>query len=111
MSFGCSQFPDTPGFWERTSKPLNGGLIMTTADETQDFTEQEFQVIFAVCRGGSNKEIATQCGIAEDAVKVTNCNIFDKLGDVSNRLELHLFARTALNAELRRRSGRSEEVS
>jgi DNA-binding NarL/FixJ family response regulator len=83
---------------------------MTTADETHEFTEQEFQVICGVCRGLSNLEIATQCGIAENTVKETICNIFDKLRDVpnrvSNRLELHLFARAALNNELRRRSGR-----
>jgi DNA-binding NarL/FixJ family response regulator len=69
----------------------------------ENFTEREFQVIFAACRGLSNKEIAEQCGIAEDTAKATICSIFDKLGDVSNRLELNLFARTALNGELRRR--------
>jgi DNA-binding NarL/FixJ family response regulator len=68
-----------------------------------EFTEQEFQFIFGVCSGLSHREIAERYKTAEDIVKRTICNIFDKLGNVSNRLELNLFVRTALNGELRRR--------
>ena len=35
------------------------------------FTEQEFQVMFAVCMGLSNQEIAEQCRIGEDTVQRT----------------------------------------
>ena len=71
--------------------------------ETQDFTEQEFQVIFALCRGlRRNEEIAQQCGIAEQTVMTVMASVFDK-GGVSSRMDLLVFVRDALNAELRRR--------
>lgn len=79
---------------------------MTTPEGATDFTEQEFGVIFGVCSGLSNREIAEQCRIGEDAVQRTMFSIHDKLG-VSTRIELYVLIRAALNAELRRRSGRS----
>jgi DNA-binding NarL/FixJ family response regulator len=78
---------------------------MTPEESTESFTEQEFRIIFAVCRGLRNTHIAEQCGIGEDTVKVDMFSIFDKLG-VSTRAELYLVVRDALNAELRRRLGR-----
>jgi DNA-binding NarL/FixJ family response regulator len=78
---------------------------MTTADETQDFTEQEFQVIFGMCAGLTNEEIAEGYRIAVEAVMSARASVYDKAA-VSTRVELQLFARAALNAYLRRRSGR-----
>jgi hypothetical protein len=75
-----------------------------------EFTELEFQVIFALCWGGApywrlnNEETAKQLGITEDIVMQTMMSISDKAG--LGPLDLREFARTALNAELRRRSGR-----
>ena len=67
------------------------------------FTEQEFQVMFAVCMGLSNKEVGEFCGISEtDAQTITYVDIREKIG-VSTRIELVLFVRDALNSELRRR--------
>ena len=75
---------------------------MTTADETYDFTEREFKVIFALCLGLSREETARRCGITEQAVMVTRISIYDKTG-VAALIELVEFVKTALNGELRRR--------
>jgi len=85
----------------------------TTAEETYEFTEAEFVVIFAMCwSGGSwrlNKEqIAEQLGIGVGIVHTIMRRIFEKDG-LSNRPELFEFARTALNAELRRRRPKPNE--
>ena len=76
---------------------------MTTADETHEFTEQEFKVIFGVCLGLSNREVAEEYKTAEDVVKGSMFSIFDKVG-VSTRLELVMLVRDVLNKELRRRT-------
>ena len=76
---------------------------MTPADESQDFTEQEFQVIFGLCAGLTNEEIAEGYRISVEAVMQTRSNIYDKAA-VSTRLELVMVVRDALNKELRRRS-------
>jgi len=75
---------------------------MTTTDETQEFTEQEFQVIFGMCSGLKNEEIAEGYRITVDAVMNARASVYDKAA-VSTRVELQLFARAALNNELRRR--------
>ena len=75
---------------------------MTAADETYDFTDQEFKVIFGVLRGLTNKDIAQHYKMAEDTAKHYMLSIYDKAG-VSNRLELYEFLKAAINAELRRR--------
>lgn len=85
----------------------------TTAEETYEFTEAEFVVIFAMCwSGGSwrlNKEqIAEQLGIGVGIVHTIMRRIFEKDG-LSSRPELFEFARTALNAELRRRRPKPNE--
>jgi DNA-binding NarL/FixJ family response regulator len=68
-----------------------------------DFTEPEFQFIFAVCLGLSVIDIAERFQIAEDIVqRAIYQTIFDKAG-VSNRAALVMFVRDALNGELRRR--------
>ena len=75
---------------------------MTTADESNDFTDLEFKFIFGACSGLGSKGIAEEYGIAQDVVQHAMISVFDKVG-VSSRLELMLFVRTRLNAELRRR--------
>ena len=58
---------------------------------TFGLTPREFEVIWAVVAGDSNKDIAQRLSISQDTTKHHLSNIFDKLG-VSNRLELALFA-------------------
>ncbi len=68
-----------------------------------EFTELEFQVIFAMCWGWApywrldKEEIAKQLGLTEGIVHVLMASISEKVG-----LNLREFARTALNNELRR---------
>jgi two-component system, NarL family, nitrate/nitrite response regulator NarL len=59
--------------------------------ETFGLTPRELQVIATVVAGYKNKDIAQKFGISEQTVKHHLTNIFHKL-DVSNRLELALFA-------------------
>ncbi len=73
-------------------------------DETYEFTELEFQVIFGVCWRLNKREIAEQFGFTEQIVHTIMRRIFEKDG-IGGRWELFEFARTALNAELRRRKG------
>ena len=75
---------------------------MTTADET--FTDQECEVIFGICRGLANKDMAQEYKIPEVRVKRSMISIYDK-ANVCTRLELFEFVKAALNAELRRRRG------
>jgi DNA-binding NarL/FixJ family response regulator len=56
-----------------------------------DLTQREMEIVQAVVKGYSNKEIASQLGVAEDTIKHHLTNVFDKIG-VSSRLELALFA-------------------
>ena len=77
----------------------------TTAEETHEFTELQFQWIFRACLGLPNREIAQQLGITEGIVQTIMAGVFDKPG-ISNRVELVGFVSGALNAELRSRSGR-----
>jgi hypothetical protein len=78
---------------------------MATADETHDFTEQELQVICAHFRGCylgvPNKEVAEWLGVDEGTVVGCLAGISDKAH--ISKLEFREFARSALNAELRRR--------
>ena len=81
--------------------------------QQDEFTALEFEVIFGMCWSGmrwrlSNKEIAEQCGIAEDVVQRTATSAFDKIG-ASGRMNLFEFVRDALNRELRRRRAPSPE--
>jgi len=80
----------------------------TTADETHDFTGLEFQVIFAVCRGGSNKEIAQQLSMSEQVVMTVLASVYDKAG-LLGRSDLVEFVKAALIGELRRRLRDSPE--
>ena len=54
-------------------------------------TPREIEILRAVSVGRTNREIAQQCFITENTVKIHLKNIFNKLG-ASNRLELALFA-------------------
>jgi len=54
-------------------------------------TTRELAVIGYIVEGCTNKDIARECGIAEETVKRHLKNIFDKTG-VSSRLELAMFA-------------------
>ena len=54
-------------------------------------TVRELDIVANVVGGGSNRQIAHQCGITEKTVKRHLTNIFDKVG-VSTRLELAMFA-------------------
>lgn len=70
------------------------------------FTEQESRVIFGICAGLKNEEIAERYQIGADAVRNAILSIFDKVG-VSTRMELLVFVMDTLNKELRWRSGAS----
>jgi len=59
--------------------------------KTFGLTRRELQVIATVVAGYTAKDIARKLGISEQAVKRHLTNISVKL-DVSNRLELVLFA-------------------
>jgi hypothetical protein len=82
----------------------------TAADETHEFTELEFHVIFAMCWGWApywrlgKKEIAEQLGLTEGIVHALMASISEKAG-LLGPSNLREFARIALNAELRRRKG------
>jgi DNA-binding NarL/FixJ family response regulator len=54
-------------------------------------TAREISVVGYIVEGCTNKDIARECGIAEETVKRHLKNIFDKTG-VSSRLELAMFA-------------------
>jgi DNA-binding NarL/FixJ family response regulator len=54
-------------------------------------TARELSVIRYIVEGCTNKDVARECGIAEETVKRHLKNIFDKTG-VSSRLELAMFA-------------------
>lgn len=56
-----------------------------------DLTPRETEIVHGVVKGYSNKELASQLGVAEDTIKHHLTRIFDKVG-VSSRLELALFA-------------------
>jgi DNA-binding NarL/FixJ family response regulator len=75
---------------------------MTTADENQDFAEPELQVIFGICVGLRNEEMAERYRIDVDAVMNARADAYHKAA-VSTAVELYLFVRAALNNELRRR--------
>jgi hypothetical protein len=78
-------------------------VVPEVADETNGFTELEFQFIFGACSGLSIRDIAERYEIGEDIVqRIIYQKIFDKAG-VSTRMELHQFVRDALNGELRSR--------
>ncbi len=71
---------------KETSPWINGPL-----GRNLHVTSREIQIISAILRGGSNKDIANQLDLSEDTVKHHLTHIFDKLG-VCTRLELALFA-------------------
>ncbi len=54
-------------------------------------TAREISVIGYIVEGCTNRDVARECGIAEETVKRHLKNIFDKTG-VSSRLELAMFA-------------------
>jgi DNA-binding NarL/FixJ family response regulator len=74
---------------------------MTTADEAYDFSDLELKVLGGIPMGLSNREIAQTLGITRDVAQNAMCAIFHKAG-VSNRLELLLWVKTALNRKLPR---------
>ena len=74
------------------------GLMQTFRTQTFDtverpfkLTPREIEIITAVTAGYTNKEIARRFSLSEETVKHHLTKIFSKL-DVSNRLELVLFA-------------------
>ncbi len=73
-----------------------------TPDKTDEFTALEFEVIFGMWWGLTKTQIAEQCGLTEQIVHTAMSNAYDKAG-VSNRVDLQLFVRAALNNELHRR--------
>ena len=58
---------------------------------TFGLTSRELEIVNLIAQGLANKDIGSDCNIAEETVKRHLKNIFDKVG-VSNRLELALFA-------------------
>lgn len=56
-----------------------------------NLTPREVEIVSAIVKGYTNRDIAEEFSIAEQTVKHHLSNIFDKVG-VSNRLELALFA-------------------
>jgi len=56
-----------------------------------NLTPREVEIVAAIVKGYTNRDIADEFSIAEQTVKHHLSNIFDKLG-VSNRLELALFS-------------------
>ncbi len=70
--------------------PLESSNINMTARHLR-LTRRELEIVVAVVSGFSNREIALEMRISEDAVKHQVTNVCDKLG-VFSRLELVLFA-------------------
>jgi len=66
-------------------------------------TSKEILIIELVHRGCTNREIASRLNIAEQTVKAYLSAIYEKVG-VSNRLELFLATREAINQAKTRRS-------
>lgn len=62
-----------------------------TLGDSFGLTRRELAVVSKIVAGGTNKTIASELAISEDAVKRHIATVFAKL-DVSNRLELTLFA-------------------
>src|SRR5215469_11386156 len=58
-----------------------------TADRADEFTGLEFQIIFGVCSGLTNNEMAKQYEITVPIVMTLTAGIYDKLGNVSCRWE------------------------
>lgn len=67
--------------WTRTKRPWPGGGL----------TSREVEIVSAIKKGNSNREIATKLAISEETVKRHLSNIYAKLG-VSSRLELAVLA-------------------
>jgi len=61
------------------------------AKDTLSLTRREREVVTAVVRGLSNREIAAHLAVTEDTVKHHLTNVYDKLG-VSSRVELVVYA-------------------
>jgi two-component system NarL family response regulator len=59
--------------------------------ETQKLTPREHEIVRAVVRGRTNREIAFEMGISEQTVKNQLTVVFQKL-HVKSRLELALYA-------------------
>lgn len=63
--------------------------MLVSGQQRADLTKQETQVVYYICRGYRNKEIAQKLDITEQTVK-SHCNrIYKKFG-VSDRLQLAL---------------------
>jgi DNA-binding NarL/FixJ family response regulator len=67
--------------WTRGGRPA----------KTAGLTSRELEIVSAIRRGNSNRDIATTLTISEETVKRHLSNIYRKLG-VSSRLELAVFA-------------------
>jgi two-component system NarL family response regulator len=59
---------------------------LATRAAREELSERERQVLAAIVRGRSNKEIAADLGISENTVKVHTTRVFEKLG-VADRME------------------------
>ena len=88
------------GYWagKQAGKDLEDALALINDafprrrfGSAQGLTSRELELIAAVRKGATNKEIATQLNISEHTVKNHLSSIFNKLG-VSSRLELGMLA-------------------
>ena len=59
---------------------------LTTRAAREELSDREKQVLAAIVRGRSNKEIAAALGISENTVKVHTTRVFEKL-QVADRME------------------------
>ncbi len=64
---------------------------MRTSDPLEDLTERELEVLIALSRGLSNKEIATELVVTEKTVKTHVSSVLSKL-DVKSRTQAALYA-------------------
>ncbi len=100
-----------PRFWANLAKRIDLGLSSTQVTVEDDppsivhrLTARQHRVLSAICEGLRNKDIASQLGISESAVKATVQELFRKLA-VRRRVQL---VRIALDSSLVSADGQPE---